>query len=147
MDRRAEFLLAVAATSLSGGTAESIKDKNREKLTNDPIESVLMTLLVGSHLFFKAEHGVNPKVNTMADALVFVSTSMSVGYSDIFAKSEAGKLIATALQTVGPALTAQALERPNIASHKHEDEQLETQRQIVSKLDAILTELKASRSS
>ena len=45
MDRRAEFLLAVAATSLRGGTADSIKNKVREKLTSDPIGSVLMTLL------------------------------------------------------------------------------------------------------
>lgn len=145
MDRRAEFLLAVAASSLRGGPAESIKNKLRDALTNDPIESMLMTVLIGSHLFFKAEHGVNPKVNTMGDALTFVSTSMSVGYSDIFPKTEGGKVIATALQTFGPAMSAQVLDRPHIASNKHDDEVLETQRQIVNKLDAILAELKASR--
>lgn len=147
MDRRAEFLLAVAATSLRGGTGPSLKDRFRDVVTKDPIESMLVALLVGSHLFYKAEKDVNPKVQTMADALVFVSTSMSVGYSDIFPKTEGGKLIATALQTFGPAMSAQALEKPHIASHTHEDETLETQRQIVSKLDAILAELKASRSS
>jgi hypothetical protein len=55
---------------------------------------------------------VNPKVRTYGDALVYCSTSMSVGYHDIFPKSEVGKLVATFLMTVGPALAARALDAP-----------------------------------
>src|SRR6202000_342496 len=84
--------------------------KVRDTLVKDPLESVLMTVLVGSYLFFHAEKNENPKVKTMSDAMGFVSTSLSVGYSDIFPKTEKGKLIASALQTFGPALSARALD-------------------------------------
>jgi len=148
MNRRAEVLLAVgAALALQQPFASSLKRKFRAGLTKDPIDSLLMTVLIGGQLFYKAEKGHNPKVNTLSDALVFVSTSISVGYSDIFPKTEAGKLIATALQTFGPALSAQGLDPAHIASNQHNDEQLETQRQILGKLDAILGALEKSKAA
>jgi hypothetical protein len=59
-----------------------------------------------------AEKQKNPKVNSYYDALVFISTCMSVGYANVFAVTNAGKAIATAVMTFGPALSARALEPP-----------------------------------
>lgn len=153
MKRREEVLLALAGAVLRDPTVEGFKNDLRDLVARDPLDSVVMTILVGAHLFFEAEKEVNPKVKTFGDALVFVSTSISVGYSDIFAKSEKGKLIATALQAFGPALAAAALDKPasraeEAASARAEalaQENVVTQRAIADKLDAILTELKAQR--
>lgn len=142
MDAR-KALLVWLGSQLVEDELDGLKTLFRDKLTADPIGSMLTTVLMGGVLFFEAEKEHNPKVNSLSDALVFVSTSMSVGYSDIFPKTEQGKLIATALQTFGPALSAQALDPPHIASNKHEDDVLDVQRQLLGKLDAILTELKA----
>lgn len=142
MDAR-KALLVWLGSQLVEDELDGLKTFVRDKLTADPIGSMLTTVLMGGVLFFEAEKEHNPKVNSLSDALVFVSTSMSVGYSDIFPKTEQGKLIATALQTFGPALSAQALDPPHIASNKHDDDVLDVQRQLLGKLDAILTELKA----
>lgn len=142
-DRKGELLLSLAVAALRDPLVEGLKNDVRNALTDDPIDSVLLTVLIGSHLFYECEKGINPKVVTFNDALVFVSTSISVGYSDIFAKSEKGKLIATALQTFGPALSAQALDKPHVSSNRMDEELLATQHKMLDKLDAILTELKA----
>lgn len=148
MQARGELLLAVAAAALRDPIVESFKDDFRETLTRDPIDSVMMTVLVGSYLFFHAEKGENPKVVTFADALVFVSTSLSVGYSDIFPRTDKGKLIATALQMFGPAMTARVLDPKSSASPAPpppSPEMLDVQREMLGKLDAILEELRAQR--
>ena len=145
-DRKGELLLSLAIAALRDPLFEGLKNDVRTALTEDPLESVLLTVLIGSHLFYQAEKDINPKVVTFNDALVFVSTSISVGYSDIFAKTEKGKLIATALQTFGPALSAQALDKPHVSSNRMDEEHLSTQHKMLDKLDAILSELKAQRS-
>lgn len=136
--------MAFAGLAAAGDFGD-LKVKLRNTLNADPIGSVLGTVILGSILFLEAEKGTNPKVTTFADALVFVSTSLSVGYSDIFPKTEKGKLIATALQTFGPSMTAQMLDPPHIASSQVEMQNLALQGQILDKLDAILSELKDRR--
>ena len=61
-------------------------------------------------LFLAAEEGHNPAVNTYWDALHYISTSLSVGYSNIFPVTQAGKAIGAVVQMVGPALSAKALD-------------------------------------
>jgi voltage-gated potassium channel len=143
--RKGELLLSLAVAALRDPLVEGLKNDVRNALTDDPIDSVLLTVLIGSHLFYECEKGINPKVVTFNDALVFVSTSISVGYSDIFAKTEKGKLIATALQTFGPALSAQALDKPHVSSNRMDEELLATQHKMLDKLDAILTELQKNK--
>lgn len=145
-----EALMALAVSLLGDPLVESAKDDVRAALTKDPIESAMMAILVGSYAFFQAENGINPKVQTFGDALVFVSTSMSVGYSDIFPKTERGKIIASAIQTFGPAMTARLLDPPRKeeeaekrASAVQAAHAAETQQQILQRLDAILEALKA----
>jgi voltage-gated potassium channel len=138
-------LLFVLGQHLLKEDLASAKAALRDWAGSDPMGSLLDVVMLGSALFFEAEKEHNPKVNSMSDAMVFVSTCLSVGYSDIFAKTEQGKLIATALQMFGPALTAQALEAPHIASNRIEEDSLAVQNDILTKLDAILVELQRQR--
>lgn len=62
-------------------------------------------------LFFSAEEGRNPAVLTYWDALHYVSTSLSVGYANIYPVTQAGKLIGAVVQMLGPALSSHALDR------------------------------------
>jgi voltage-gated potassium channel len=142
-DRKGELLLALATAALRDPLIAGLKDDVRSVLTEDPLESVVLTVLIGAHLFYEAEKGVNPKVVTFNDALMFVSTCISVGFSDIFAKTERGKLIASALQTFGPAISMQAFEKPRAQQANANSELLAAQHKMLDKLDAILTELKA----
>jgi len=76
-------------------------------------------------LFLCAEEGHNPSVRTWWDALHYISTSLSVGYANIYPVTQTGKLIGAVVQMVGPALTSRALEQD------HPD-----------RTDALLTELR-----
>lgn len=140
-----EALIALAATLLGDPLFESVKDDVRDALRKDPLENALLAILVGSYAFFQAEKGVNPKVVTFNDALVFISTSMSVGYSDIFPRTERGKIIASVIQTVGPSLTTSLLDPTRKEQQQEKQAEAETQQQIVQKLDAILEVLKSQQ--
>jgi voltage-gated potassium channel Kch len=127
-----------------------LKDKLRNAVADDPMDATLTTVMGAAILFFIAERDTNPRVNTLADALEFTSTAMSVGYSNFFPETEAGKLIASAMMTAGPSLAATFLDPPGgppavrgraavAAASQRSDEVLG------EKLDAILEELRAQR--
>ncbi|MGA2497827.1 MAG: potassium channel family protein [Tepidisphaeraceae bacterium] len=106
------------------------------KLTGHPCTNSATLVVLSAIAFLKAEKGHNPKVNDIYDALVYTSTCLSVGYGDIFARTSAGKVIGTALMTIGPALAARTLDGP--AAHPTDDvhaEILATLKQILAKLD------------
>jgi hypothetical protein len=147
-------LLAVAATTaqthgislVGGGWKRSL----RAAVANDPVDALAVTVLGGAYLFYLAEKGHNEKVNTYWDALVFVSTCLSVGYADIFARTRAGQAIASALMTFGPTISGAALDAPaseQSAPPKLElpEEALAVQKAILGKLDAILVEMRAAK--
>ena len=119
----------------------------RDKQAEDPMNAVVFTVLLGAAAFYAAERYENPKVNSYYDALVYVSTNLSVGYSDIFAKTEAGKAIGSTLMTYGPALAARVFDVPNEAKERAADgERSEAAlRDIAGKLELILEELQAQR--
>ena len=83
-------------------------------------------------LFLLAEEGHNPSVQTYWDALHYVSTSLSVGYANIFPVTQMGKAIGAVVQMVGPALSSKALEQP--ASTEPDP--------VLARLDTILEELR-----
>lgn len=116
MNSRPLLLLAAiaAATSpdMGKGALDRFKGGVRDGFAKDPMGSVLATVLGGAWLFYKAERGHNPKVKSYYDALVYVSTNLSVGYSDIFAKTPRGKAIGSALMTYGPAMAAKIFDAP-----------------------------------
>jgi|SRR6185312_14146569 len=118
----------------------ALKTALRDGVARDPLDALVVTVLGGSFLFYVAEKDVNPKVKTYWDALVYVSTCLSVGYADIFAKTPQGQAIATAIMTIGPAMAAKALDPP--AAQQSDAQSLAVQQTIAEKLDAILCELK-----
>jgi hypothetical protein len=146
---------AVAAVPGAGGGAlealgtwAGLKGGLREAVAKDPLDAALVTVFGGSFLFYLAEKDDNPKVTSYFDALVFISTCMSVGYADVFARTPAGKAIATAVMTVGPSLAAAVLNAPEEPTKPEAPpELLRVQGVIADKLDAILAELRASRAA
>lgn len=88
-------------------------------------------------LFLLAEEGQNPSVRTYWDSLHYISTSLSVGYANIFPVTQMGKAIGAVVQMVGPALSAKALEQPPAPQSDA----------VVEKLGAILEELKQLKST
>lgn len=142
-------LLAVAATAASSAgvplTPAGLKDLIRNAVAKDPVDALAVTVLGGAWLFYQAERGHNDKVKTYWDALIFISTSLSVGYADIFARTPAGQAIASALMTFGPALSGVALEAPSAEAAAAQDKALQVQEKILQKLDAILGEMQKTR--
>jgi voltage-gated potassium channel len=131
-----------------GPSYDALKRSARDAAARDPMDAILVTVLGGAFLFFQAEKGHNPKVTSYLDALVYVSTCVSVGYSDIFARTPTGKAIASALMTFGPALAAAALVAPagdGAPAPATDPRLLEVQRLMCDKLDAILGELKSAK--
>ena len=112
-------LLATAALALASAPRGTIPTSLGELgalvrggVEADPMRATLTTVLVATALFYRAEHGVNPKVRRWEDALVFCTTCLSVGYADIFARTPTGKAVASFLMTFGPALSAKILDAP-----------------------------------
>lgn len=131
-------LAAAAEPDFGRAAIERLKDGLREKYSDDPIGSTVTTVLVASWLFYRAERGHNPKVQSFYDALIYVSTNLSVGYSDIFAKTPAGKTIGSTLMTFGPAMAAGLLDEPSAAKRGEADT-----RAVIDRLDRILAALEA----
>src|SRR3954465_7046529 len=92
----ASGLLGSSGGDLSYGT---LKRGFREAVMRDPLDSLAVTVLGGSYLFYLAEKGKNPKVESFWDALVFIPTCLSVGYDDVFARTDAGKALASFVMT------------------------------------------------
>lgn len=135
-------LAAATEPDFGKDALERLKTGLREKYTDDPMGTTVTTVLVASWLFYRAERGHNPKIRTFYDALVYVSTNLSVGYSDVFAKTPAGKTIGSALMTFGPAMAAGLLDEPGAA--KKSDAETKA---IIDRLDRILAALEQRRAT
>ena len=139
------LLTSQAGGDLSYGT---LKRGFREVLRRDPLESIAAVVLGGSYLFYLAEKGRNPKVKSFWDALNFITTSLSVGYDDVYACTDAGKALASFVMTFGPALSAAALDPPAAEAPAPtvtvSPESLEVQKAILERLTAIQAALDAT---
>ncbi|MCI0617109.1 ion channel [bacterium] len=113
-----------------------IEDRFLELMSRNPMEALLLFLIGGSMIFYNAERHINPKIRTYWDAFYFISTCASVGYADVFAQTQTGKIVSGILNTFGPSLTARLLDRARPETSVNSDEA------IVEKLDAILNELR-----
>lgn len=152
-DRAALSALAQIAEGLLGSRGGALgydtwKSGFREIVQRDPIDTLIVSVLGGAYLFWLAEKDVNPKCRTFWDAAVFVATSLSVGYDNKFAETEAGKALGTFLMTFGPAVAAAAFAPPAAeqqaqaaAAARTQAESVELQKAILGKLDAILVQL------
>ena len=135
----AVLLGALAAVAPDILSYSALKDVILQRYEQDPMDCALSVVTVGSCLFYLAEREINPKVNSLADAFVFITTCMSVGYSDIFAKTEAGKAIAATVMSVGPGLSAGLFERPRAETEAREDALLHSQGKLVERIEALIT--------
>lgn len=142
----------LVAKALSGGAADDLagawtrtRDALRDAVREDPVDAAFATAFCGAYLFFLAERGKNPKVKTFGDALVFISTCMSVGYSDIFARTEAGKYIASTVMTVGPSMVAQLL-APTAGEQRDDGARAEARhRELLAAVGAVAEALQRRR--
>lgn len=153
MNERALITLGLlSACTLGGGPQHAmtrLHEKMRDYQARDPANAILLTALGSAAAFYLAERGRNPKVTSFYDALIYTATNLSVGYSDIFAKTPAGKAIGALLMTYGPALATRALDPPGPSAvtpgspvHSNTVNDAAVDR-IVESLDAILAELRA----
>ena len=123
-----------------------LADQIRMQTAVDPLKTVTTTVIVSAAAFFAAERGVNEKVQTFGDALAYCATSLSVGYHDIFPRTEAGKAITGLLHTLGPALAAKALDAPyrqvQDEARTKEERADAHERAVLAKLDEIVSALR-----
>src|SRR5450432_3543232 len=143
-------LLAACTTRSGPGQAMTrLHEKMRDYQAREPANAIVLTVLGAAAAFYVAERGRNPKVTSFYDALVYTATNLSVGYSDIFARTPGGKAIGSLLMTYGPALAARALDTPGApptptaapADGASELNEAAVDR-IVARLDSILNELR-----
>jgi hypothetical protein len=151
MNERALLTLGLLAGIASGKPPNtwlsSAHAYARSRQERDPMGSIVLAVLAGAAMFYAAERGKNPKVSSFYDALIYVSTNLSVGYSDILAKTPAGKSIGSVLMTYGPALAARVFDPPNEARDDAESRaRAEAALSGISeRLDLILAELRKER--
>jgi hypothetical protein len=110
-------------------------EEKAASLTENPAQNTVALVTGAAVLFYLAERDHNPKVRDIYDALVYCTTNISVGYCDIFAHTAAGKLIGSALMTIGPSMAAKTLDGPKGAKANDTQQQiLATLREIAAKL-------------
>ncbi len=117
-----------------------LKNSLRDAANKDPLDSLLLTVAGGTLLFYYAERGHNERIQSPWDALEYISTALSVGYSQIFPVTPGGKAIASAVMAFGPALAAKALDAPAGADDPSvalTAEQLRVQKLILEKLEKL----------
>jgi Ion channel len=107
------------------------------KLGESPCRNTVTLVGLSAVMFYLVEKNHNPKVNDVWDAMVYCSTCLSVGYGDIFAKTPLGKILGSALMTLGPNLSGRTLEGEGEKRRDELQEQtLQTLRKILSTLEA-----------
>lgn len=124
-------LAAAAEPDLGRSALDELKTRLKKRYADDPIETTVSSVLTAAWLFYRAERGKNPKVDSFYAALEYITSSLSVGYTDIYPKTPAGKAIASVMMTFGPAMTGEIL-----GDKKTEDP-------VVERLDRILGVLEA----
>ncbi len=114
MDPVAQFLpyAPIALQFLTGEGYGDLKTELRTWAKRDPIDALLAAVLGGGLAFYLAEKDTNPKCKTPWDGVLYIATSLSVGYDNLFPTTPAGHALATFIQTFGPSLAANALEPP-----------------------------------
>ena len=106
------------------------------KLRDRPAENTVALVGLASLLFYYAERNHNPKVNSFLDALVYCTTNISVGYCDIFAQTNVGKAVGSALMTIGPSLAAKVLDGGKTPDADVQSEILQTLKGVLDELNS-----------
>lgn len=131
------------------------KNRLMDLAVDNPLETLLTVVLGSAWVFYLAEERENEGINTFDDALYYISTCLSVGYANVFPKTQMGKFIAAVVMIIGPSLSSWIVEgrltqRTTQAEAAAEAKALPAGAgpdlsEVVRKLDAILQELRAQR--
>ena len=131
------------------------RDRLLDLAADKPLESLLVVVGGGALVFYAAEHEVNDQVNSFTDALHYIATCLSVGYANIFPRTQTGRLVGALVMCVGPALSSWLIEGRIISRQQPANESAPADRNsngsgdaaVLERLDAILAELRSARSS
>lgn len=147
MNQRALVALGVLLGVAYGKSPQALlagaHDKLRTLQAKEPANTAAAVVVLGAILFYAAERGKNPKIESLYDALVYASTNISVGYSDILARTPLGKTIGSVLMTYGPAIAARSLDAPE--PNKVAPVSDASIQELATRLDRILEELVSQR--
>src|SRR3954464_4500834 len=97
------------------------------KLAESPCRNTASVVGLSTVAFYLLERNRNPKVNDVWDSMVYCSTCLSVGYGDIFAKTPLGKILGSALMTIGPSMAARTTEGSDAARRADDDADVQAQ--------------------
>ena len=101
-------------------------------------------------LFYWAESGANPSVQTYWDAVHYIATSLSVGYANIFPVTQAGKAIGHESQGVwyrGVRVSKPALEKARLETRRGIQKSLDAMDRSIESLKRELQRLKKDESA
>jgi hypothetical protein len=121
----------------------SIKQTLRQRVTDDPIDALLTTVIGGGLAFYAAERETNPACATPLDGILYIATCLSVGYDNVFPTTQAGHALAALVQTFGPALAGMAFDAPAAETRAAEQEAAAVNRAILARLEDIVRLLEA----
>ena len=110
-------------------------DQWATRLAAAPCRNTAALVGLSTVLFYVLEKNRNPKVNDVWDSMVYCSTCLSVGYGDIFAKTPLGKILGSALMTIGPSMAAKTTDGREGKRDEVQEEVLATLRAILAKID------------
>ncbi|MBM3457415.1 MAG: two pore domain potassium channel family protein [Armatimonadetes bacterium] len=112
----------------------------------NPADALFWVVTGGAMVFYLAEKEANEDVRSYGDALHYISTCLSVGYARIYPTTQIGKLVATIVMAIGPALTSWIIEGRLVAKQGATPAPPGPDlTPILGRLDAILAELQAAR--
>lgn len=102
--------IALGLLASEGETYASLKQDLRRWATEDPIDALVTVVIGGGIAFYLAERDTNAACKQPWDGILYIATSLSVGYDNAFPTTPAGHALATFVQTFGPSLAANAFE-------------------------------------
>lgn len=104
--------IALGLLAAEDGQYASLKADLRRWAREDPIDALVATVLGGGIAFHLAERDTNPACATPWDGILYIATCLSVGYDNLFPTTPTGHMLASLVQTFGPALSGMAFDAP-----------------------------------
>lgn len=137
-----QMMAREGSAAMTGGLGRGLQ----EAADADPLGTLAKTVAAASTVFYLAERGKNPKVKSLHDALVLITTSLSVGCTDIFPRTKVGKLVTSFVMAIGPGLSSRALEHPDGPPEARAmNELVASQKELAAKLERLVKALEAQR--
>lgn len=104
--------IALGLLAAEDGQYASLKADLRRWAREDPIDALVATVLGGGIAFYLAERDTNPGCAKPWDGILYIATCLSVGYDNLFPTTPTGHMLASLVQTFGPALSGMAFDAP-----------------------------------